>query len=78
MLFNYKNKNKVIFQSYIWDEEKLNIGAGANLDKVEKEDEIVEKVQLGTASRFYKSGRFSPLMEKVHHFHSLITEFINM
>ena len=75
-----KTKTKVIFQSYIWDEEKLNIGAGANLDKVEKEDEeIVEKVQLGTASRFYKSGRFSPLMEKgVHHFHSLITEFINM
>ena len=75
-----KTKTKVIFQSYIWDEEKLNIGAGANLDKVEKEDEeIVEKVQLGTASRFYKSGRFSPKMEKgVHHFHSLITEFINM
>ena len=57
----------------------MNNGAGADLDKVEKEDEeVVENVQKGVSSRFYKCGRFSPSMEKgVHHFHTLISEFIN-
>ena len=42
--------------------------------KVEKEDEeVVENVQKGVASRLYTRGRFSPSMEKgVHHFHILI------
>ena len=46
--------------------------------KVELEDEeIVHRVQKGVASRFYKNGRFSPKMEKgVHHFHSLISNFL--
>ena len=72
-------KTKVEFKSYVWDESKLNNGAGADLDKVEKEDEeVVENVQKGVSSRFYKCGRFSPSMEKgVHHFHTLISEFIN-
>ncbi len=67
---------KVIFKSYVWDESKIDFGAGALLDRVEREDEaIVEKVQKGTASRFYSSGRFSPKMEKgVHHFHLLISD----
>jgi len=73
------NKTKVIFKSYVWDEDKLNIGAGNDLDKVEKEDEeVVENVQKGVASRLYTRGRFSPSMEKgVHHFHILISEFLN-
>ena len=72
-------KTKVEFKSYVWDESKLNNGAGADLDKVEKEDEeVVENVQKGVSSRFYKCGRFSPSMEMgVHHFHTLISEFIN-
>ena len=66
------------FKSYVWDESKLDIGAGADLEKVELEDEkIVQQVQKGVASRFYKNGRFSPTMEKgVHHFHTLISDFI--
>ncbi len=70
---------KVEFRTYIWDESKLEHGAGSILDKVEREDEdIVEKVQKGVSSRFYKHGRYSPKMEKgIHHFHSLITKFIN-
>jgi choline monooxygenase len=29
-------------------------------------------------SRFYKTGRYSPKREKgVHHFHSLLTKFLN-
>jgi len=70
---------KVEFKTYIWDETKLEHGAGSILDKVEREDEdIVESVQIGIKSRFYKHGRYSPKMEKgVHHFHRLISEFID-
>ena len=72
------NLTKVEFKSYVWDENKRQSGAGSILDKVEKEDEeIVENVQKGVKSRFYKNGRFSPKMEKgVHHFHKLISNFI--
>ena len=71
-------KTKIEFISFVWDESKLNIGAGADLDKVELEDEeIVQRVQKGVGSRFYKQGRFSPKMEKgVHHFHTLISKFM--
>ncbi len=73
------NLTKVIFKSFIWDESKIDEGAGALLDRVEREDEaMVEKVQLGTASKLYGAGRYSPKMEKgVHHFHSLIADFLN-
>ena len=72
-------KTKVEFSSYVWDESKLHLGAGGSLEKVELEDEeIVESVQNGVMSRYYKHGRFSPKMEKgVHHFHSLVSEFLN-
>ena len=46
------------------------------LEATELEDEaVVESVQQGIRSRFYKSGRFSPSMEKgVHHFHRLLAQ----
>jgi choline monooxygenase len=49
------------------------------LDKVEREDEfVVENVQKGVNSSFYKAGRFSPKREKgVHHFHSLLALYLN-
>ena len=64
--------------SYVLDPTKLNKGAGSNLEKVEKEDEIVvENVQKGVRSSFYKAGRFSPNREKgVHHFHVLLSKFL--
>ncbi len=70
---------KVSFRSYIWDETKLSSGAGADLDLVEREDEaVVEQVQIGTQSRFYKHGRFSPNREQgVHQFHQLLAQFMN-
>ena len=73
------NKTKVSFLSYVYNENKLNKGAGSGLDKVEQEDEaIVESVQKGMCSSFYKTGRFSPTREQgVHHFHRLIAEFLN-
>lgn len=72
------NRTKVSFISYVYDESKLDTGAGAALDKVEREDEfVVEGVFKGMTSRVYKTGRFSPKMEKgVHHFQSLLSEFL--
>ncbi len=72
-------KTKVSFYSYVLDASKLDKGAGAGLDKVELEDEeVVEGVQKGVRSHFYKAGRFSPTREKgVHHFHSLLAQFLN-
>jgi choline monooxygenase len=73
------SKCKVSFFSYVWDASKLNKGAGAALDKVEKEDEeIVENVQRGVRSRFYKHGRYSVTREQgTHHFHRILAEFMN-
>ena len=70
---------KVSFRSYVYDETKLNRGAGNQLQKVEEEDEfVVENVHNGLRSSFYKAGRFSPTREEgVHHFHKLISKFMN-
>lgn len=69
---------KVSFITYVYDESKLDQGAGAMLDKVEREDEaVVENVQKGIRSRFYISGRYSPKRETgTHHFHRLICDFM--
>lgn len=72
-------KTVVEFLTYVRDESLLEQGAGANLHDVEMEDEaVVESVQKGIRSRFYKHGRYSPTREQgTHHFHRLIAEFIN-
>ena len=56
-------------------QQNLNKGAGNDIDKVEREDEfVVENVQKGVKSSFYKAGRFSPTREQgVHHFHRLLS-----
>ena len=71
-------KCKVSFLSYVLDESKIGDGAGALLDKVEREDEyVVENVMRGIQSRYYKYGRYSPTMERnVHHFHELLKKDI--
>jgi len=68
------DRTRVSFLSYVWDESKLEGGAGGALDRVEREDEtIVESVQRGTRARLYERGRYSPAREQgVHHFHRLI------
>ena len=65
---------RVSFQSFVWDASRLDHGAGASLDRVEREDEvIVESVQRGTRARLYERGRYSPAREQgVHHFHRLL------
>ena len=67
---------KVSFEVYVWDESKLEKGAGSGLHQVEMEDEaIVENVQKGVKSRFYTQGRFSPTRETgPHHFHQLLAK----
>src|SRR6185436_4145154 len=46
---------KVSFLTYVSDATKLGTGAGSGLDEVELEDEeVVERVQQGIRSRFYK------------------------
>ena len=72
-------KTCVSYLTFVYDQSRLGSGAGADLERVELEDEaIVEKVQRGISSRFYKQGRFSPSMERaVHHFHRLVAAQLN-
>ncbi len=73
------NQTKVSFLTYISDQEKFERGALSMIDRVEREDEaIVENVQRGMKSRFYKYGRYSPSREQgTHHFHRLIAKFLS-
>ncbi|MEX0274352.1 MAG: SRPBCC family protein [Flavobacteriaceae bacterium] len=72
------DRTKVSFISFVFDESKIDVGAGADIDKVEREDEfVVENVHRGLQSRYYQAGRFSPKREKgVHHFHSLLAHYM--
>lgn len=71
-------RTRVRFLSYVQDEAQRERGAGADLHRVELEDEaVVENVQRGVRSRLYRRGRFSPARETgVHHFHRLLARFL--
>ena len=73
------NSCRVSFVTYVLDESKRDVGAGSGLDTVELEDEaIVQQVQQGVRSRFYKHGRYSVTREQgTHHFHRLLAYFMN-
>jgi len=64
-------RTRVIYQGYVTNQSMSKMGAGSNLDKVEKEDQsVVEGVQRGMFSATYDCGRYSPEHEiGVHHFH---------
>ena len=64
---------RVTFIPYVWRAQYLDTGAGAALDRVEREDEaIVEATHRGLKSSFYTRGRYSPKRETgTHHFHRL-------
>lgn len=68
------DRSRVSFLAYVWDPLKLDVGAGTELDRVEREDEsVVEAVQRGVRSRLYERGRYSPKHETgTHHFHRLL------
>ena len=67
-------RTRVSFRSYVWDAARRDSGAGADLHRVEMEDEeVVESVQRGVRSRLYDRGRYSPRREVgTHHFHTLL------
>ncbi len=71
------NKTKVSFRTYKFKGTELS-PSDYCIDATEMQDEaVVESVQKGIQSRFYRQGRFSPTHEKaVHHFHSLIQEYM--
>jgi len=72
------DRTRIEFRAYVWDKAKLGQGAGGALHDVELEDEaIVEAVQRGVRSRFYRKGRYSPTRERgTHHFHRLLCKFL--
>jgi choline monooxygenase len=69
------DRSRVVYLTWVWDEARLETGAGAGLERVEHEDEaVVEAVQRGLAGRLYDRGRYSPTREQgVHHFHRLLS-----
>jgi len=43
-----------------------------------EDEEVVENVQIGVKSRFYKYGRYSVTREQgTHHFHRIIAGLLN-
>jgi choline monooxygenase len=74
------DRTRVRFLSCVWDASRLARGAGAALDRVEREDEaIVESVQRGSRARLYARGRYSPAREQgVHHFHRLLARALGV
>ncbi len=73
------DRSRICYLSYVYDESRLARGAGANVDKTEREDQnIIEQVQKGVQSHFYNRGRYAPEWEAgTHHFHRLLTEFLS-
>ena len=67
-------KTQVTFLTYVLNPRLLDQGAGADLHRVEMEDEeVVLDVQRGVGARLYDRGRYSPTMEKgVHQFHGML------
>lgn len=67
-------RTRIDYRVYVLDESRRGRGAGAELDRVEREDDqIVESVQAGVRARLYRGGRYSPSRETgVHHFHRLL------
>lgn len=74
------DRSKVSFYPYVWDPMKVGEGAGAALDRVEREDEVVvELVQKGVRSRLYDRGRYSTKREDgVHHFHLMLSRSMGL
>lgn len=72
------DRTRVSFLAYVWKADKLDRGAGADLDRVEREDEdVVEAVQKGVRSGLYTRGRYSPDRESaVHHFHRMLVDVL--
>ena len=71
-------RTRVRFRTYAF-RGHAHLRTANRIDQTELEDEaVVESVQQGIRSRYYRQGRFSPAMEKgVHHFHGLVGRFMD-
>ncbi len=71
-----REKTRVRFLSYSIGSIAQPKEGEASLERVELEDQsVVQSVQKGIKSRYYKRGRYSPTHEKgVHHFHGLLAD----
>ena len=71
-------RTRVSFLYFVLDGSKRHEGVGADLHRVEMEDEdIVASAQRGVRSRLYERGRYSPRREVgTHHFHALLASFM--
>lgn len=71
-----KDKTRIKYMVYNLKDHEIPQGSSSSVDTVEAEDqEVVLSVQKGLQSRHYKSGKFSPEMERgVHYFHRLISK----
>jgi choline monooxygenase len=72
-------KTRIRFLSYSIGSIAQPKEGEASLERVELEDQsVVQSVQKGIKSRYYKRGRYSPAHEKgVHHFHGLLADALN-
>jgi choline monooxygenase len=72
------DRTRVSYLAWVLDPGMIADSAGADLDRVEREDEaVVESVQRGIRARLYHRGRYSPKRETgVHHFHRLLAEHL--
>jgi choline monooxygenase len=73
------DRTRVRFTSFVRDASLRAVGAGADLDRVEREDErVVESVASGMRSSLYRRGRYAPSEEAgVHRFHRLLAAALN-
>ena len=73
-----KDKTRIKYQTYILPHKKQPTTNDADVYKVEHEDqEVVQSVQRGIGSQYYKTGRYSAKHETgVHHFHRLLVKHL--
>ena len=69
-------RTRVRYLTFVGDASLRGRGAGADLDRVEMQDEgVVQSVHRGLRSRTYTRGRYAPRHERgVHHFHRMLAE----
>lgn len=69
-------RTRVRFRAYVNAPELLGRGAGADLDRVEREDEVaVAQVARGQRARLARRGRYAPRHERaLRHFHAWVAE----
>lgn len=74
------DRTRVRFLTFVSDASHLGGGAGGDVHQVELEDEeVVQSVQRGVRSRFYRRARFSPTQEQgVHWLHRKLDEALGL